>query len=128
MRGGTMRIIDVHCHVGTQAMVVAAGRPGLEASLEEVIEADYPRRKAGLERHGAEAVPGPTYGYPQPNGPADTRELNDLLSAYRRRDPARFPWAVAAVQPVQAAAAAAELERCLRELGMRGMMLHARLQ
>jgi predicted TIM-barrel fold metal-dependent hydrolase len=124
-----MRIVDVHCHVGTQAMVVPAGRKaGATPSLAEVVESDLPHRKEALDRFGIEAVPGPTYGYPQANGPADTRALNDLLAAYRLRDPARFPWAVAAVQPVQAATAAAELERCLRDLGMRGMMLHARLQ
>jgi predicted TIM-barrel fold metal-dependent hydrolase len=124
-----MRVIDVHCHIGTQAMVVPAGRKdGAVTSLAQVVDADYPRQKEALDRFGIEAVPGPTYGYPQPNGPADTPELNDLLAAYRRRDPAGFPWAVAAVQPVQAATAAAELERCVRDLGMRGMMLHARLQ
>jgi predicted TIM-barrel fold metal-dependent hydrolase len=124
-----VRIIDVHVHVGTQAMVVGPpGRSGTERDVGEVIDADYPRRREALEAYGIEAVVGPTYGYPQPNGPADTRRLNDLLAAYAARDPARFPWVVAAAQPLQAAPAADELHRCLRDLGMRGMMAHPRLQ
>jgi predicted TIM-barrel fold metal-dependent hydrolase len=60
-------------------------------------------------------------------GTAAAREANDRLADAVSRHPTRF-WALASVAPAQPEEAAIELERCVRQLGFRGLMLrtHAR--
>jgi aminocarboxymuconate-semialdehyde decarboxylase len=67
------------------------------------------------------------YGMPAKQSQSWHRLLNDSLSETCARHPDRFSWFASGALP-DAAAAARELERCVRELGARGGMVSANVE
>lgn len=108
------RILDIHEHVITSA-------PGYDAAKDQA------SRLAFMDANGIEqTLVLPAFGYPHPNGLADTSKVNELVAAYRDRNPKRFPAAFGTVDPLDGPGAADEIDRCVTQLGMRGMVWHPR--
>lgn len=123
---GDFDIFDLHHHVGSlDAAMRASGSDG--GPLAEA--ADLERRLAYLDAHGIrQALVMPANGYAAPDGIAATRRVNDAVARYRDRKPDRFPAALGTVSPLEGDAALPEIDRCIRELGMRGIVWHHRFQ
>jgi len=120
------RIFDLHHHVGTLDMVSRAGTPGATAGD---MAADADRRIAFMDAHNiAQALIMPANGYPAPDGIAATRRINDGIATYRDRNPDRFPAALGTVSPLEGDAALDEIDRCIGDLGMKGIVWHHRFQ
>jgi predicted TIM-barrel fold metal-dependent hydrolase len=67
-------------------------------------------------------------GYIQADGIKDTMRSNDVVAAYRKRDPKRFPVACGIVEPLHGTRSLAELERIKHELHLEGVVWHNRFQ
>ncbi len=123
-------VLDVHHHVGNAFRALG----GAVDSAPELDEAEYERielesRLEIMDRSDVQqAIVIPGHGYHRANGIADTRIENDAIAAYRDRTPGRFPGAVGIVEPRDADASFAELDRCKHELGLVGMSFHTRFQ
>lgn len=122
------RVFDVHHHAGSidsyfGAAAQAATDP--KASMLRDIEA----RLRFMDAWGIEhALLMPASGHAMTNGISDTRRSNDWVAEYRARRPDRFPAAVGSVAPQDGEVGVAEAERCLAELGMKGLVWHHRFQ
>jgi predicted TIM-barrel fold metal-dependent hydrolase len=113
---------DMHQHVG-----VLIGIPGMEAGATS-LETDAAMRLAFMDDTGiGQAALMPTHAYTAPNGLADVRALNDVLVAYQKLAPDRFPLIIGTLDPRHGLRAAAEVER-LHGLGFRGLSWHHRMQ
>jgi len=117
-----MEIFDIHHHLGS----LSGG------SLQEGHdwqERDYSNRVRIMDANGvtAAAILAAT-GYIQADGIKDTMRSNDVVSAYRRRDPKRFPVACGIVEPLHGARSLGELERIKHELRLDGVVWHSRFQ
>jgi predicted TIM-barrel fold metal-dependent hydrolase len=120
-------IFDIHHHVGRLDAVVRSAGAGAGGALS--VEDDIGLRLGYMDRHNiAAALVMPANGYPAPNGIADTRRVNDYVAEYRDRRPDRFPAALGTVSPLEGDAALDEIDRCVRDLGMRGIVWHHRFQ
>ena len=125
-RPNQFRIFDLHHHVGTLDMVSRGGTPGARAGD---MADDARRRIAFMDAHHiVQALIMPANGYPAPNGLADTRRINDGIAAYRDRHIDRFPAALGTVSPLEGDGALDEIDRCIGELGMKGIVWHHRFQ
>jgi predicted TIM-barrel fold metal-dependent hydrolase len=122
-----MDVFDCHMHVGTIAGVMPVADHVVLSpdGMEE-------ERRIRLEVMANNGISGglvmAALGYPQADGIADTRRVNDGLAAYRDAGPAHFPVAVGVVEPLHGERGLEELDRIHHELGMRGVMWHHRLQ
>lgn len=117
------RVFDLHHHVGSLE-IVSHGAAGAGT-----MEDDAAKRIAFMDAHGIEqALLMPSNGYQAPNGIADTRRVNDRIASYRDRWPDRFPAAVGTVSPLEGDGSISEIDRCITELGMRGIIWHHRFQ
>jgi len=86
-------------------------------------------RLRAMDAEGIEqAVIMPAHGYLRPHGIADTRRINNGVSAYWQAYPDRFPVALAVAEPLFGSASLAELDRIHDELGLAGVTFHARFQ
>jgi uncharacterized protein len=117
-----MEIFDIHHHLGS----LTGGSLQDEAGWEE---RDYENRIRMMEANGVSmaAILAAT-GYIQADGIKDTMRSNDVVAAYRRRDPKRFPVACGTVEPLHGVRSLTELERMKYELGLNGVVWHNRFQ
>jgi len=100
-----VEIFDIHHHVGSL----------IGGSLQEGEgwqDRDYTNRVRTMDANGVtmSAILAAT-GYIQPDGIKDTMRSNDIVAAYRKRDPKRFPVACGIVEPLHGTRSLAELER-----------------
>lgn len=125
MRNATeFQAFDIHHHVGSLD-IVAGAHGGKTPSLED----DVARRLEYMDANNiAKAMLMPSNGYAAPDGIAATRRVNDYVARYRDALPERFPAAVGTVGPLDGPAAVDELDRCVEELGMKGIVWHHRFQ
>ena len=127
-------VIDAHHHVGSvpslMAQVSDTGPQGLELDLTPFRDdSEMDVRLSVMNANGVDqAIVIPTHEYLRPGGVADTRQVNDAIAAYQRRDPAHFPAAVGIVEPLHGRHAYDELQRIHDELGLIGISFHARFQ
>lgn len=117
-----MEIFDIHHHLGS----LTGGSLQQEDGWEE---RDYSNRVRIMEANGvtAAAILAAT-GYIQADGIKDTMRCNDVVAAYRRRDPIRFPVACGIVEPLHGTRSLGELERIKYELKLDGVVWHSRFQ
>lgn len=114
---------DVHHHVGTLdvADAVKSGPPSMEEDIE--------LRLAYMDANNiSQAMLMPANGYSAPDGIQATRRANDYVAKYRDQLPKRFPAAVGTVGPLDGPGALDEIDRCVQELGMKGIVWHHRFQ
>jgi predicted TIM-barrel fold metal-dependent hydrolase len=127
-------IIDAHHHVGSvpslMAQVSETGPQGLELDLTPFRDdSEMEARLAVMSANGVDqAVVIPTHEYLRPAGTADTRQINEAIAAYQKRDPTHFPSAVGIVEPLHGRHAYDELQYVRDELGLVGVSFHARFQ
>ena len=100
-----MEIFDIHHHLGA----LTGG------SLQEGVgwqDRDYANRVRIMEANGVThaAILAAT-GYIQADGIKDTMRANDVVAAYRTRDPERFPVACGTVEPLHGSRSLGELDR-----------------
>ncbi len=118
------RIIDIHHHVGDVGPLA-----GLAAAVNpsERMEADIAVRLAYMDANGIdEAVIMPSNGGPAPRGFEDRRADNDRIAAYRDANRSRFIAALGTVDPKDQDLALREIDRCVTELGLAGIVWHHR--
>jgi len=117
-----MEVFDIHHHLGS-----LTGGSLQEGSDWQ--ERDYANRVRIMDANGvtAAAILAAT-GYIQADGIKDTMRCNDVVAAYRRRDPKRFPVACGIVEPLHGARSLGELERIKHELQLDGVVWHSRFQ
>jgi predicted TIM-barrel fold metal-dependent hydrolase len=122
LTGDFMKIFDVHHHLGALSGGSLQEGTGWE-------DRDYASRVRIMDANGVNcaAILAAT-GYIQADGIKDTMRCNDVVAAYRKRDPARFPVACGIVEPLHGSRALGELERIKHELGMEGVVWHHRFQ
>lgn len=114
-----MKIFDIHHHVGSLRNV------SYDASLERMAEGHIETLDRFDITSGA-VMPAPAYR--NPNGVADTREVNDDMAAIKREYGDRFPVAFGTVEPWYGEAALDEIDRAIEEADLDGMMWHNRWQ
>lgn len=119
MSGEAMRTFDVHHHVGS-LRDVTYDRPVADMARGHVETLDRNDIDCGA------VMPAPAY--PNPNGIADTREKNDDIARIKRDFEARFPVAFGTVEPWYGEPGLEEVDRCIDDLGLDGMMWHNRWQ
>ena len=117
-----MEVIDIHHHLG-------ALNGGSLQEGDDWPDRDYVNRVRIMDANGvnAAAILAAT-GYIQADGIKDTMRSNDVVAAYRLRDPKRFPIACGIVEPLHGARSLGELERMKHELGLEGVVWHSRFQ
>ncbi len=117
-----MEIFDIHHHLGSLTGGSLQEEPGWQ-------DRDYSNRVRIMEANGVthSAILAAT-GYIQADGIKDTMRSNDTVTAYRKRDPKRFPVACGTVEPLHGARSLGELERIKHELQMEGVVWHNRFQ
>ncbi|MBI3742921.1 MAG: amidohydrolase family protein, partial [Chloroflexi bacterium] len=122
-----MEILDAHQHLGLiEDYTKATGDARAGESLDE---REHRTRVEAMDASGIHhGIIGPAYQYLMPNGAADTSRYNDRIAAFRDRDPRRFPFAIAAIEPRHGQAAVDEVRRVARHRKMAGVMWHHRLQ
>jgi hypothetical protein len=114
-----MEVIDIHHHLG------ALNGGSLQAG-DGWQDRDYANRVRIMDANGvdAAAILAAT-GYIQADGIKDTMRSNDVVAAYRQRDPKRFPIACGIVEPLHGDRSLDELERLKRELALDGVVWHS---
>jgi predicted TIM-barrel fold metal-dependent hydrolase len=117
-----MEIFDIHHHLGSLT-------GGSLQEGDDWQERDYSNRLRIMDANGvsAAAILAAT-GYIQADGIKDTMRCNDVVAAYRRRDPKRFPVACGIVEPLHGTRSLGELERMKHELHLDGVVWHSRFQ
>jgi len=117
-----VEIFDIHHHLGSLTGGSLQEEPGWQ-------DRDYSNRVRIMEANGVthSAILAAT-GYIQADGIKDTMRSNDTVTAYRKRDPKRFPVACGTVEPLHGARSLGELERIKHELQMEGVVWHNRFQ
>src|SRR5215207_2048871 len=117
-----MEVLDIHHHLG-------ALNGGSLQEGDGWQDRDYANRVRIMDANGinAAAILAAT-GYIQADGITDTMRSNDVVAAYRKRDPTRFPIACGIVEPLHGARSLGELERMKHELGLDGVVWHSRFQ
>jgi predicted TIM-barrel fold metal-dependent hydrolase len=126
-----MEVFDCHMHVGTLVDILPEAQAGgAQAVLPpDQVSAERRARREVMAANGIDrGVLLAALAYPQPDGLADTRRVNDGLAAYRDADPEHFPVALGVVEPLHGERGLEELDRLHFDLGMRGVMWHHRLQ
>jgi len=117
-----MEIFDIHHHLGSLTGGSLQDEPGWQ-------DKDYNNRVRIMQANGVtkSAILAAT-GYIQADGIKDTMRSNDTVTAYRERDPERFPVACGTVEPLHGKRSLEELERMKRELKLAGVVWHNRFQ
>ena len=122
-------IFDCHHHVGDVRSFMPHLGDEDAPTAGAALEAERAERVRIMDAGGvrqAAVIPG--HAYSRTNGIADTRDVNTRIAAYRDAQPDRFPVAIGLVEPVFEKACLPELDRCARELGIRGISFHTRFQ
>jgi len=117
-----MEIFDIHHHLGSLTGGSLQEGDGWQ-------ERDYANRVRIMDANGvtSAAILAAT-GYIQADGIKDTMRSNDIVAAYRKRDPKRFPVACGIVEPLHGTRSLGELERMKHELRLDGVVWHSRFQ
>ncbi len=117
-----MEIFDIHHHLGSLTGGSLQEGDGWQ-------ERDYANRVRIMDANGvtSAAILAAT-GYIQADGIKDTMRSNDVVAAYRKRDPKRFPVACGIVEPLHGTRSLGELERMKHELRLDGVVWHSRFQ
>lgn len=117
-----MEIFDIHHHLGSLTGGSLQEGDGWQ-------DRDYANRVRIMDANGvmSAAILAAT-GYIQADGIKDTMRCNDVVAAYRKRDPKRFPVACGIVEPLHGARSLGELERMKHELRLDGVVWHSRFQ
>jgi len=117
-----MEIFDIHHHLGSLTGGSLQEGDGWQ-------ERDYTNRVRIMDANGvtSSAILAAT-GYIQADGIKDTMRCNDVVAAYRKRDPKRFPVACGIVEPLHGARSLSELERMKHDLQLDGVVWHSRFQ
>ena len=117
-----MEIFDIHHHLGSLMGGSLQEEQGWEVR-------DYSNRVRIMDANGvASAAILAATGYIQADGIKDTMRCNDVVAAYRRRDPKRFPVACGIVEPLHGERSLGELERIKQDLELDGVVWHSRFQ
>jgi len=117
-----MEVFDIHHHLGSLT-------GGSLQEGDDWQERDYANRVRIMDANGvASAAILAATGYIQADGIRDTMRSNDVVAAYRKRDPKRFPVACGIVEPLHGARSLGELERLKHELHLDGVVWHSRFQ
>jgi len=122
-------IFDCHHHVGDVRSFMPHMGDEDAPTAGAALEAERAERVRIMDAGGvrqAAVIPG--HAYSRTNGIADTRDVNTRIAAYRDAQPDRFPVAIGLVEPIFEEACLPELDRCARELGIRGISFHTRFQ
>jgi predicted TIM-barrel fold metal-dependent hydrolase len=124
-----LRVIDAHHHYTMSGEDdVLSGQPAA-TEREPYARRELEERLRAMDADGiGQAVIMPGHGYLRPHGIADTRRINDGITAYQQASPGRFPVALAVAEPLFGAESLAELDRIHDELGLAGVTFHARFQ
>ena len=111
-----MEIFDIHHHLGSLTGGSLQEGDGWQ-------ERDYANRVRIMDANGvgSAAILAAT-GYIQADGIKDTMRSNDVVAAYRQRDPKRFPVACGIVEPLHGARSLGELDRMKHELHLDGVV------
>lgn len=121
-------IFDCHQHMGTTADAHGGGVAG-QVKGGAINDDEVATRLRFMDDAGIrQAVAIPGHNYNRADGIAATRRENDVIAAYRDRNPARFPVAAGVVEPVDEAAGLAEIDRCANDLGLRAISFHTEFQ
>lgn len=117
-----MEIFDIHHHLGSLTGGSLQDEEGWQ-------DRDYNNRIRIMQANGvsSSAILVAT-GYIQADGIKDTMRSNDMVAAYRRRDPERFPIACGTVEPLHGTRSLDELDRIKHELQLEGVVWHNRFQ
>jgi len=117
-----MEIFDIHHHLGS--LIGGSLQEG-----DDWQERDYANRVRVMDANGVSmAVILAATGYIQADGIKDTMRCNDMVAAYRKRNPRRFPAACGIVEPLHGARSLGELERIKYEHKLDGVVWHSRFQ
>jgi len=122
-------IFDCHHHVGDVRSFMPHMGDEDAPTAGAALEAERAERVRIMDAGGvlqAAVIPG--HAYSRTNGIADTRDVNTRIAAYRDAQPDRFPVAIGLVEPIFEESCLPELDRCARELGIRGISFHTRFQ
>jgi len=122
-------IFDCHHHVGDVRSFMPHMGDDDAPTEGAALDAERAERVRIMDAGGvrqAAVIPG--HAYSRTNGIADTRAVNTRIAAYRDSQPDRFPVAIGLVEPVFEEACLPELDRCARELAIRGISFHTRFQ
>lgn len=113
-----MEIFDVHRHLGY-----------LGETEEEPIDEQIDKHLNVMDNLGVDrALIMPSHAYPNPNGLADTRELNNRIAATRDEHTDKFPVALGTVEPMYGEPGLKEIDRMMTELNLDGVSWHNRWQ
>jgi predicted TIM-barrel fold metal-dependent hydrolase len=121
-------IFDCHQHMGSTGDAHGTVIPGQVRGARIVAEELETRLRLMDERGVRQALAIPGHNYDRADGIAATRRENDGIAAYRDHRPDRFPVAAGVVEPLDEAAAMAELDRIADELGLRAVSFHTEYQ
>jgi uncharacterized protein len=117
----TSPVIDVHHHFGPKGRLTGEdGEADIAAELRPHLEI--------MDRHGVDQAFLITSHNALGRGPDGTETVNDLIAEAVRLEPGRFPAGLGTVDPVAGDAGITEIDRCVRDLGLRGMAWHALYQ
>jgi predicted TIM-barrel fold metal-dependent hydrolase len=123
------RVIDAHQHytLPGEDEALFGQQPAMES--ERYARLELEERLRAMRAEGIEqAVIMPGHGYLRPHGIADTRRINNGISAYQQACPDRFPVALAVAEPLFGTESLTELDRVRDELGLVGVAFHTRFQ
>jgi predicted TIM-barrel fold metal-dependent hydrolase len=123
-------VLDGHHHVGSLELVMDRWfKPVTDVSPEEAARQEVQNRLDTMDSTGVDqAIVMPGHLYLRANGLPDTQLLNENIAQYRDRNPDRFPAAVGIVEPLYGDAGLDELDRIKEDLGLVGVVFHARFQ
>jgi len=125
----TFDVFDVHHHVGRAFDALGGELDPDTSDAEDRVRVELAERLRIMDEGGVrQALVIPGHGYLRPHGIADTRRVNDEIAAYRDRTPERFPVACGIVEPRDGAAAFAEIDRAVDDLGLVALSFHTRFQ
>jgi uncharacterized protein len=122
-------VFDVHHHVGRAFDALGGELDDTASDPKEIARVELAERLRIMDDSGVrQALVIPGHGYLRPNGVADTRRVNNEISAYRDQTPGRFPVACGIVEPRDGSHALDEIERVASELGLVALSFHTRFQ
>jgi predicted TIM-barrel fold metal-dependent hydrolase len=117
----TSRVIDVHHHLGPKGRITGEdGKVDIASALAPHLEI--------MDRHGVDQAFLIASHNSLGRGPDGSERVNDLVAEAVRLEPGRFPVGLGTVDPVAGDGGIAEIDRCVRDLGLPGMAWHARYQ
>lgn len=114
-----MEVFDIHQHVPSAKL----------AKGKAAFSADYEMRVRFMDENGiGRAALMPSFDYVMPHGIEDTMRVNDQVAEYRSKYSDRFPIAIGTVEPRHGEASLDEIDRIVKDLGLRGIVWHHKFQ